>query len=125
MARKPPADAGPTPEQEAAAIASGARAVREPQKSFQHFIIIGHGCVALQREAERNRTHGRLTFRRLLDANGYKAIRGASLTNLLNIMEHKPAIVAWHAGLPERRQFDWAAPNTVWRRWRASRRGRP
>ena len=53
------------------AIASGARAIAEPTKSFQHFLIIGHGCVALQREAERNRTHGRLTFRKLLDTHGY------------------------------------------------------
>ena len=120
--------AGParmTPEQEAAAIASGARAIAEPTKSFQHFLIIGHGCVALQREAERNRTHGRLTFRKLLDTHGYELIKGASLTNLLNIMDNKPAIVAWHARLPERDQYSWAAPNTVWRRWRASKRGRP
>jgi hypothetical protein len=96
---------------EHAYIEAGRAALALPHKTFEVWLVVGKAIQLLRVKADRIGT-GK-AFARLLGQHGFGKLDRATCTRLLWIMENIGEVTAWHAGLPPKKQMEWAAPSTV------------
>jgi hypothetical protein len=87
------------------------------KKTFEHWLTIGKGLQALKAKADRLNL-GRKTFLTLRTQAGFgnDAIRDATVTRLLKIMDQEEAVREWHKSLKtDKQRYAWASPDSVHR----------
>jgi hypothetical protein len=103
-----------TPEEES--LFEAARdAVSFFKKTFPMWVVIGHAVAAARKRADQ--IGGGKTFRVILEQQGLsQVVPPSTATRLIYIIEHLPAVQAWHAGLTDDLQLAWASPSSIYQR---------
>jgi hypothetical protein len=91
------------------------------KRTFEFWMVVARALKVLKDKAER--IGGRFTFDRLREREGLGGKRrdGTDVLNktrvsrLLAILEHLAEVDNWRKELTDKRRFEWASPEAVWR----------